>query len=247
MSGPASLSAAPLPFSEYDAGSAYPSITTLPPLSNGAPNSKGEISSKAQALRERLANAENDFDAGEDSDSFTSTKHTVSTQQLKSVPKQTPNPAHPVMSAGNGSHSGLINPVTQLPHFQQGANPNVLPSGSMQEGSEGRAYAPPGWHQRVIREHQQAQIAGPSYYASAQRQPQPQPPAATTLQAHALADPQIRKIVELLEARAAQHGGMGLGKGQPDTTTEDLISLAFVGMFFMLAIHALTPPVVYRR
>ena len=71
--------------------------------------------------------------------------------------------------------------------------------------------------------------------------------ATSAVNTDALADPQIRKIVELLEARAAQHGGMGFGKGQPDTTTEDLISLAFVGMFFMLAIHALTPPVVYRR
>lgn len=241
MSGPASLSAAPLPFSEYDAGAAYPQITTLPPLSNGAPNSKGAISSKAQALRERLANAENDFDAGEDSDTFTSTKPTVSTQQVKAMPKQAPNPAHPVMSAGNGGHSGMINTVTQLPHFQQGAHTNVVPHGTMQEGSGARAYAPPGWHQRVIREHQQAQIASPSYYPGASTQ------AAGAVNPDALADPQIRKIVELLEARAVQQSGMGLGKGQPDTTTEDLISLAFVGMFFMLAIHALTPPVVYRR
>lgn len=243
MSGPASLSATPLPFSEYDAGAAYPQITTLPPLSNGAPNSKGAISSKAQALRERLANAENDFDAGEDGDSFMSTKPTVSTQQLKPMPKQIPNPAHPVMSAGNGGQSGMINTVTQLPHFQQGEHTSVLPSGSMQEGSGARAYAPPGWHQRVMREHQQAQIAEPSYYPTIHSQAQ----VAGAANAQALADPQIRKIVELLEARAAQHGGMGFGKGQPDTTTEDLISLAFVGMFFMLAIHALTPPVVYRR
>ena len=237
MSGPASLSAAPLPFSEYDAGAAYPQITTLPPLSNGAPNSKGAISSKAQALRERLANAENDFDAGEDGDTFVSTKPTVSTQQLKPMPKQTPNPAHPVMSVSNGGQSGLINPVTQLPHFQQGAHRNVVPQGTMQEGSEARAYAPPGWHQRVMREH----LANPSYYPGASTQ------AASAVNPDALADPQIRKIVELLEARAAQQSGMGFGKGQPDTTTEDLISLAFVGMFFMLAIHALTPPVVYRR
>ena len=243
MSGPASLSAAPLPFSEYDAGAAYPQITTLPPLSNGAPNSKGAISSKAQALRERLANAENDFDAGEDGDPFVSTKPTVSTQQIKPMPKQTPNPAHPVMSVSNGGQSGLINPVTQLPHFQQGAHRNVVPQGTMQEGSEARAYAPPGWHQRVIREHQQAQIASPSYYPAISAQAQ----VAGAANAQALADPQIRKIVELLEARVAHQSGMGLAKGQPDTTTEDLISLAFVGMFFMLAIHALTPPVVYRR
>jgi hypothetical protein len=232
-----------LPFSEYDAGAAYPQITALPPLSNGAPNSKGAISSKAQALRERLANAENDFDAGEDGDTFASTKPAVSTQEVQPMPKQNGNPAHPAMSVSNGSQSGMINPVIQLPHFQRGAHRNVLPQGSMQEENEARAYAPPGWHQRVIRQHQQAQIASPSYYPATSGQAQ----VVAGANAQALADPQIRKIVELLEARAAQHGGMGLGKGQPDTTTEDLISLAFVGMFFMLAIHALTPPVVYRR
>ena len=92
------------------------------------------------------------------------------------------------------------------------------------------AYAPPGWHQQVI---SQQQPIGHS--------PIQQP----RIQQHI--DPQIRKIVELLEARAAQNGGFGIGKAQPDTTTEDLISLAFVGMLFMLAIHTLAPPVVYHR
>lgn len=49
---------------------------------------------------------------------------------------------------------------------------------------------------------------------------------------------QLDRILQLLEQRS---------RASPDTTTEDLVSLAFVGMFFMLAVHTLTPPAPYRR
>lgn len=57
-------------------------------------------------------------------------------------------------------------------------------------------------------------------------------------------DDRVERILAMLERQAMGHGGARAG---PDTTTEDLVSLAFVGIFFMLAVHALTPPVPYRR
>ena len=56
---------------------------------------------------------------------------------------------------------------------------------------------------------------------------------------------QLDRLLALLEQQAA-NGGLGTGSG-PDTTTEDLVSLAFVGIFFMLAVHAMTPVAPYRR
>jgi hypothetical protein len=56
---------------------------------------------------------------------------------------------------------------------------------------------------------------------------------------------QLDRLLALLEQQAA-NGGPGAGSG-PDTTTEDLVSLAFVGIFFMLAVHAMTPVAPYRR
>lgn len=54
----------------------------------------------------------------------------------------------------------------------------------------------------------------------------------------------LDRVLAMLEQQAIGRGGARAG---PDTTTEDLVSLAFVGIFFMLAVHALTPPVPYRR
>ena len=66
----------------------------------------------------------------------------------------------------------------------------------------------------------------------------PQP--AQQFSAPAPASGQLDRMIALLEQRCRADAG-------PDTTTEDLVSLAFVGIFFMLAVHALTPPVRYRR
>jgi hypothetical protein len=55
-----------------------------------------------------------------------------------------------------------------------------------------------------------------------------------------VAGSQMDRILQLLEQQ--------VGKAQtPDTTTEDLVSLAFVGIFFMLAVHAMNPAAPYRR
>jgi hypothetical protein len=54
----------------------------------------------------------------------------------------------------------------------------------------------------------------------------------------------LDRVLAMLEQQAMGRGAARVG---PDTTTEDLVSLAFVGIFFMLAVHALTPPIPYRR
>ena len=237
MSGTSAFAPTPFAYSEYDSGSVYPPITTLPPLSNGAPGGKGAMSSKAQALRERLAKAENTFDAGEDDDEHQSLQPRNGSGH-NGKPRPTAGASN--AAAAHPSMGPSVNQVTQLPHLQQEGQVSAVPAphGGTVDVSGAHAYAPPGWHQRVLQQQQGAGIAG---YAAAGAATAPGHGPAGALSD---ADPQIRKIVELLEARA-QHGGFATS--QPDTTTEDLVSLAFVGMFFMLAIHALSPPVVYRR
>ena len=157
MSGPPSLSSAPFAYLEYEAGSAYPSITNLPPLSYSGPNGNGSMSSKAQALRDRLANAENDFDAGEDGDNYATAFSKTRSKQVASnaappiVPALTARPP-PITTPMYQTNS--VNPISQLPTFQQSQGVNVLPSGSMQEENSMHAYAPPGWHQQVISQQQ---------------------------------------------------------------------------------------------
>ncbi len=218
MSAPASLSAAPLPFSEYDTGAAYPPLTTFPPLA--APNAyglaadpprqlppggQGGMSQRAQALKARLANSNGAPEAGEDArDSF----------------------SHPSIRA--------VNPLTQPPTFQpppigdslaasSAMAPQPLPQSyvSLSAPELGdantpavpvHAYGPPVWRTGGHR---------PGNNSTANIPPT-----------------QLDRILHLLEHRS---------RASPDTTTEDLVSLAFVGMFFMLAVHALTPPVPYRR
>ena len=237
MSGTSAFTPTPFAYSDYDNGSAYPPIPTHPALSNAAPGGKGAMSSKAQALRERLAKAENTFDAGEDD-----ADHQSLQPRNGSGHGGTLRPAAGATSAAaaHPSMSPSVNQVTQLPHFQQEGQGSAVPAphGGTVDVSGAHAYAPPGWHQRVVQQQQGAGIAG--YGAAGVATASGHEPVG----ALSHADPQIRKIVELLEARA-QHTGCGMS--QPDTTTEDLVSLAFVGMFFMLAIHALSPPVVYRR
>ena len=219
MSAPAS-SAAPLPFSDYDTGAAYPPLTTLPPLAG--PNAFGPtadparqlptdgagrqgLSNRAQALKARLANSSGAPEAGEDStDSF----------------------AHPSIRAAN--------PLSQSPTFQPPPTgdsmaasatmaPQPLPQSyvslSAPEISDANtpavpvhAYGPPVWRTGGHR---------PGNNSTANIPPT-----------------QLDRILQLLEQRS---------HASPDTTTEDLVSLAFVGMFFMLAVHALTPPAPYRR
>jgi len=71
----------------------------------------------------------------------------------------------------------------------------------------------------------------------------PMPARATRGMHPAMPGDRLDRVLTMLEQQAM---GRGNGTG-PDTTTEDLVSLAFVGIFFMLAVHALTPPVPYRR
>lgn len=243
MSGSSGYAPTLLGYSEYDNGITYSAITTLPPLSNGAPGGKGVMSSKAQALRERLAKAENTFDAGEDDDEHQSLQPRNGSGHGGTL---RPTAGASSAAAAHPSMGPSINQVTQLPHLQQEGRGSAVPAphGGTVDVSGAHAYAPPGWHQRVVQQQQGAEIAG---YAAAGVATAPEHgyrAAHEPAGALSHADPQIRKIVELLEARA-QHGGFATS--QPDTTTEDLVSLAFVGMFFMLAIHALSPPVVYRR
>jgi hypothetical protein len=79
------------------------------------------------------------------------------------------------------------------------------------------AYAPPNWHQGIRHPEPNSNITNAEYSNS-----------------------QLDHLIQMLEAREQK-------RQMPDTTTEDLVSLAFVGMFFMLAVHALSPPVAYRR
>jgi len=70
-------------------------------------------------------------------------------------------------------------------------------------------------------------------------------PAQTTRGMHpSMPGDRLDRVLAMLEQQATGRCGAEAG---PDTTTEDLVSLAFVGIFFMLAVHALTPPVPYRR
>jgi len=70
-------------------------------------------------------------------------------------------------------------------------------------------------------------------------------PARATRGTHpSMSGDRLDRLLTMLEQQAMGCGGARAG---PDTTTEDLVSLAFVGIFFMLAVHALTPPVPYRR
>lgn len=70
-------------------------------------------------------------------------------------------------------------------------------------------------------------------------------PAQTTRGMHpSMPSDRLDRVLAMLEQQAI---GCGSSRSGPDTTTEDLVSLAFVGIFFMLAVHALTPPVPYRR
>jgi hypothetical protein len=200
------------------------------------------MSSKAQALRERLAKAENTFDAGEDGG-----EHPSLNQPGQRAQKGQPGPALVAGTGAVAAHPAIapsVNAVTQLPHFeQQGGGSGIpAPHGGTVDVSGAHAYAPPGWHQRAVK--QQGASTGYPATGFASHPPHVYPGTHEYSNTLSQADPQIRKIVELLEARAQHSGAVN---AQPDTTTEDLVSLAFVGMFFMLAIHALSPPVVYRR
>lgn len=202
MSERASISAAPLPFSEYDSGAAYPMITTLPPLSSA---NNGSMSNKAQALRDRLNKAENDFDAGEDAPDvgFHSGSHpSLKAPQRNVVQHQVPKPP------AEAPVRALPQPV-MVP--QSHAGPSAVYNNAMHST---HAYASPNWHHDI-------------------RHPQPNSNITST-------NSQIDHLIQMLEAREQK-------RQMPDTTTEDLVSLAFVGMFFMLAVHALSPPVAYRR
>lgn len=72
----------------------------------------------------------------------------------------------------------------------------------------------------------------------------PMPARATRGMHPSMPGDRLDRVLAMLEQQAMGRGGAHTG---PDTTTEDLVSLAFVGIFFMLAVHALTPPVPYRR
>lgn len=218
MSAPVSLSAAPLPFSEYDAGAAYPALTTLPPLAGPSAfgptadpprqlptNGPAGLSQRAQALKARLSNSAGAPEAGEDAtDSF----------------------SHPSIRAAN--------PLNQPPAFQpppigdsmaaaSTMAPQPLPQSyvSLSTPSLGDASTP------AVPVH--------AYGSPVWRSGSHRPGNNSTAN---IPPTQLDRILELLEQRS---------RASPDTTTEDLVSLAFVGMFFMLAVHALTPPAPYRR
>jgi hypothetical protein len=82
----------------------------------------------------------------------------------------------------------------------------------------------------------------PAPYPSSHALPSTLPVTGETATAYAAVQggsvAQLDRLIALLEQRAS-YG--------PDTTTEDLVSLAFVGIFFMLAVHAMTPVAPYRR
>jgi len=213
MSAPASTSAAPLPYSEYDAGSAYPPLTALPPLA--APNAFGPaadpprqlppgaapssgLSQRAQALKARLTGGSEAPEAGEDAaDSYTH----PSLRAPQAIPVQQP---PRIVTNSAVAPQPLPQSYVSLATPSLGdANMPAVPV---------HAYGPPVWRSSLERTGNNSTVSTPPT--------------------------QLDRVLELLEQRS---------RASPDTTTEDLVSLAFVGMFFMLAVHALTPPAPYRR
>lgn len=84
----------------------------------------------------------------------------------------------------------------------------------------------------------------PAPYPASHALPSTLPVTGTTNAAYAIQGgsvAQLDRLIALLEQQTSINGY------SPDTTTEDLVSLAFVGIFFMLAVHAMTPVAPYRR